>query len=85
MSTEEKRLIRLTEVRKISGLSRSSIYERSKSGLFPSSVNLGGRAVAWIEAEVRAWVNERIKESRTCVGNMREVRTSLPASVGDTR
>jgi prophage regulatory protein len=61
---KQVRLIRLPEVKRVSGLSRSSIYSRSRDGRFPSPVDLGGRAVAWIEAEVQDWVEERVRESR---------------------
>lgn len=66
----EKRLIREPEVKRISGLSRSSIYRRIQDRLFPAPVSLGGRAVAWVESEVQAWVEERIKESRGGTGRV---------------
>ncbi len=65
------RIIRLSETKRISGLCRSAIYERSKVGSFPPAINLGGRAVGWIEAEVVAWVQERIRESRAIAGEQR--------------
>lgn len=56
------RLIRLPEVRYITGLSRSYIYELAKKGLFPESISLvpGGTSRAWVEAEVQEWVNKRL-------------------------
>ena len=58
------RFLRLPEVMARTGLSRSTIYVRVAAGAFPRPVALGGRAVGWIEAEVDAWVRERIAESR---------------------
>ena len=58
------RFLRLPEVMKRTGLSRSTIYVRLAEGRFPRPVALGGRAVGWIEAEVEEWVAERIAESR---------------------
>ncbi len=58
------RFLRLPEVMERTGLSRSTIYVRVAAGSFPRPVALGGRAVGWIEAEVEAWVAERIAESR---------------------
>ena len=58
------RFLRLPEVLKRTGLSRSTIYVRLAAGCFPQPVSLGGRAVGWIEAEVDEWVRERIAESR---------------------
>lgn len=56
------RLMRLPEVTKVTGLGRSSIYEKISEGTFPKSVPLGGRAVAWVSDEVEAWILERIEE-----------------------
>ena len=58
------RFLRLPEVQRRTGLSRSTIYVRLERGLFPRPVSLGGRAVGWIEAEVDEWVRNRIAESR---------------------
>ncbi len=59
-----ERLIRLPEVKDITGLSRTSIYRNINEGNFPHSVALGGRAVAWVESEVRAWVSKMIEENQ---------------------
>ena len=59
------RFLRLPEVMKRTGLSRSTIYVRLAEGRFPRPVALGGRAVGWIEAEIAEWVAERIAESRS--------------------
>ena len=58
------RILRLPEVMARTGLSRSTIYARLAQGRFPRPVSLGGRAVGWIEAEIDAWLRERIAESR---------------------
>lgn len=52
--------IRLPEVRRLTGLSTSSIYEKTTSGSFPKQVKLGPRAVAWVKAEVNAWAAELV-------------------------
>ena len=53
------RLIKLGEVRRITALSTSGIYERMKHGDFPKPLRIGARAVAWKEAEVFDWINSR--------------------------
>ena len=58
------RILRLPEVMERTGLSRSTIYLRIEQGRFPRPVPLGGRAVGWIEAEIDAWLRDRIAESR---------------------
>jgi prophage regulatory protein len=45
-------LLRLREVQRISGLSRSSIYRMEAAGKFPARVKLSERAIAWREAEI---------------------------------
>lgn len=58
-------LLRLPTVKARTGLSRSSIYLRISEGRFPAPISLGGgRAVAWVEAEINNWVNSRIEASR---------------------
>jgi prophage regulatory protein len=51
------RLLRLEAVKEITGLSRSTIY--ADPG-FPRPVKIGERAVAWVEDEIKEWVDERI-------------------------
>ena len=57
-------ILRLPEVKKTTGLSRSTIYARISHGTFPKPVNLGGRAVGWVEAEIEEWLRQRIEASR---------------------
>ena len=59
-----QKLIRLPEVRQRVPLSRSMIYLLVSRGEFPKPVSLGRRSVAWVEAEVEAWVAARISGSR---------------------
>ena len=57
-------ILRLPQVKKRTGLSRSSIYLRMAHGEFPESISLGGRSVGWLEQDVDEWILERIEESR---------------------
>lgn len=56
--------IRLREVKRITGMGRSYIYEKMKTGDFPGQIKLGPRTVAWIKAEVLAWVREKVVSTR---------------------
>lgn len=58
-------ILRLPAVRTRTGLSRSSIYMRVKQGVFPAPIQLGPRAVGWVEAEIEAWLALQIAKSRT--------------------
>ena len=57
-------ILRLPDVKRSTGLSRSTIYLRIAQGTFPKPVSLGGRAVGWLEAEVQQWLQRRIEASR---------------------
>jgi prophage regulatory protein len=57
-----KKIMRRPEVESVTGLSRSSIYELVAAGTFPKPINLGGRAVGWLEGEIVAWVEKRVAE-----------------------
>lgn len=56
------RIIRLPEVKKLTGISRSNIYGLIKRNKFPKQVNLGARSVGWVESEVQEWIEHRIAE-----------------------
>lgn len=52
--------LRLPRVEKLTGLKKSSIYLLMRDG-FPVPFRIGarGRAVAWRESDVRAWLEAR--------------------------
>ena len=52
-------LLRLPDVQKLTGLSRSSVYRLEATGDFPKRVRLSERATAWREDELLEWVNSR--------------------------
>ena len=57
-------ILRLHQVKARTGLSRSSIYHRISEGSFPKPINLGGRAVGWLEADIEAWIKGCLARSR---------------------
>ena len=57
-----QRFMRRDAVEHATGLPRSTIYELMSEGRFPRPVRLGGRSVAWIEAEILAWQRARLAE-----------------------
>lgn len=56
--------LRLPEVCRVTGLSRSQVYRLQAAGKFPKNVKLGVSASAWIDREVAQWQADRIAESR---------------------
>lgn len=51
------RLMRRSEVQKITGLSTSVLYREINAGTFPSPVKIGKRTVAWKASEIAAWMD----------------------------
>ena len=61
---QERRFLRLDEVKYQVGLGRSAIYQKIKEGEFPAPVSLGARAVAWLSDDIASWMDSRINASR---------------------
>lgn len=53
------RLLRLADVKHMTGLGRSSIYAGIQAKSFPAAVNLTAHAVAWRESDIDAWIAAR--------------------------
>ena len=49
------------DVERLTGLSRSTIYEMMANGEFPRPVKIGRRAVAWRESDIAGWQAQRPK------------------------
>lgn len=58
------RFVKLREVKALTTLSTSELYRRIAAGTFPRQVMLGPKSSVWVEAEVLAWCEARIAESR---------------------
>ena len=58
------RMLRLPSVIELTGLSRSSIYLRMKNNVFPQSISLGDRAIAWLESDIEQWIEEKVSASK---------------------
>ena len=59
-----KRLIRVPEVLRRVGFSRTTMYELIKEGRLPAKVIIGARSVAFVESEIDAWIENTISDSR---------------------
>lgn len=58
-------ILRLPALKARTGLSRSTIYAKIADGHFPAPINLGLRAVGWIESEIDAWIASCIAATRS--------------------
>ncbi len=71
VANQQFRILKLKQVVEMTSLSRSTIYDRMGKGTFPSSVNLGARAVGWLESEINDWIvdclrNRKINVDGSC-------------------
>ncbi len=55
------RFIRMPELMKILGVSRSSVWNYCKSGNFPQPHKISPRLVGWLESDVQSWIETRAK------------------------
>ncbi|WP_047707617.1 AlpA family transcriptional regulator [Plesiomonas sp. ZOR0011] len=67
MSTEHSILndqfVNMAFITKLTGLTDKWFYKLIKDGEFPKPIKLG-RSSRWLESEVEAWLQARIKQSR---------------------
>lgn len=59
-----QRIIRISTVKAVTGLSRGSIYRLIKESDFPKQIKLSAQAAGWIESEINDWLESRIAKSR---------------------
>jgi len=59
-----QKLLRLPQVKTITGLSKSTIYARIGDGTFPKQIPLGPRLVVWVESDVQNWITEQVSAAR---------------------
>jgi prophage regulatory protein len=60
----QQQILRLSQVKARTGLSRSTIYALIKRGHFKPPIALGVRAVGWLASDVDDFITARIQESR---------------------
>ncbi len=49
-------LLTIDEVKRITSLSRATLYRRMKEGTFPQAIKIGERRVAWRSDQLMAWL-----------------------------
>jgi prophage regulatory protein len=59
MSTLQREILRLAEVKRRTGLPTSTLYKLISDGEFPRQVPIGFRAVGWLSDEVARWIDGR--------------------------
>ena len=76
-----KALLKLNQTSSFTNLSRSKIYADIKEGIFPPPIKLGSRSVAWVDHEIREWMQARIagktdEDLKELVANLVHARQS---------
>jgi len=63
-----ERLIRIEEVKRLTGLSTATLYRKMAARDFPLPVRLGAVARAWPLSEVQDWIAKRmaLRETHEC-------------------
>lgn len=60
----DEKILKLSDVKEITKLSRSAIYRGAAEGTFPKQIRLGKRSSGWLMSEVKSWLVNRIEASR---------------------
>ena len=56
MELNGSRVLRMPEVRALTGLGKSTIYKKLTEGTFPEPLRLGPRAIGWRARDILAWL-----------------------------
>jgi prophage regulatory protein len=77
------RILRLREVKHVTGLGTTTIYREANKDRFPRQVPLVSRHVGWREDEVAAWVRWRLAAARNPEAAAKHWSAWLPKSDSD--
>lgn len=64
MESQYTNMLRISEVCRRSGLSKSQVHRMVNENDFPQPIRLSKRAVAWVASEVEKWMQDRISATR---------------------
>ena len=57
-------IIRLPQLKALTGLSKTTLYDLIKKGEIPKPIKLGTRAVGWLQSDIETFIASRISASR---------------------
>jgi len=55
------KLLRFTDMRDRTGLSRSTVWRLERTGAFPKHIKVSANIVAWLEQDVVEWIRSKTK------------------------
>lgn len=64
LSMNTAKLLRLPDVKAVTGLSKSTIYSKIADGTFPKQISLGPRIVVWLESDIQKWICTQVAGAR---------------------
>ena len=56
MTDQPDRILRIAEVLRRTGLTRSTLYRKIAAGSFPRQVTISMRCIGWRESAVNGWI-----------------------------
>ncbi len=56
-------ILRTSDVTRITGLSRTTLWRMERRGEFPHKRRISKNAVAWLASEIKSWMAERIDQA----------------------
>ncbi|OFZ53031.1 MAG: hypothetical protein A2428_17985 [Bdellovibrionales bacterium RIFOXYC1_FULL_54_43] len=84
---EVPRIIYYREIKKLTGLSRSTIWKLEKTGAFPRRRLVTTNRVGWIESEVHSWIRSRHEVEGSPIQpthNLPQNRAAAPSAVANS-
>ncbi|QYJ85865.1 AlpA family transcriptional regulator [Shewanella mesophila] len=59
-TSEHFQLLKIRQVMKVTCLARSTVYKYCADNNFPKPIQLGKRNAAWVESEVKEWIEQKM-------------------------
>lgn len=56
---DEHQLLRLKEIRKITGISRTTLQAMIKAGKFPKGRKISARLIVWTRESIQGWILDK--------------------------
>lgn len=63
------KILRMSDLRDLYGLPRSTVNNWRRTGIFPEPLRLGQNSIAWRQGTIEAWLNSREQNNNTLKDN----------------
>lgn len=58
---DSERILRFPDVKKMTGLSRTTIWRLEKQDAFPKTIKITGHVNGWLEREIKEWISSKME------------------------